>query len=176
MNVILIGYRGTGKSTVGEIVSELLDFPLVETDAAIIEKAGQSISEIVSKHSWDYFRELESEVIREVSTRDRTVIDCGGGVILNPGNVAALKTNGIVFLLKADFKDIITRIASSSDRPSLTGDKSFTEEVEEVLRERAPLYQASADYVINTSRETPASAAEKIAGMCLEFTNSRQES
>jgi len=170
MNVILIGYRGTGKSTVGKLVSRILGYPRAETDAMIVEKAGMSIPDIVKKHSWDYFRELECEVIRGIAACDKTVVDCGGGVVLNPSNVALLKSNGMVFLLKADFKDIVSRIASSTERPSLTGDKSFTEEVEEVLRERAPVYQNAADYVINTSRETPESAAGKITEMFKELS------
>ena len=165
MNVVLIGYRGTGKSTVGRLVAEILGFSWVETDAAITSRAGMSIPEIVEMHSWDYFRDLESAVVSEVSAHDKSVIDCGGGVVIRPENIEKLKDNGIIFLLKADVDDIISRISTSSERPSLTGNKSFTSEVREVLKKREPLYQASADYVIDTSSESPRTAAVRIAAI-----------
>ncbi len=162
MNIILIGYRGTGKSTIGRLVAAQLNFAKIETDAEIAKRAGISIPEIVKKHSWDYFRDLESQVIEDACSLEKTVIDCGGGVVTRPRNITALKASGIVFLLIADIRDIVRRISRSSQRPSLTGNKSVTAEVEEVLRERDPLYRKAADYIINTSEESPRSAGEKI--------------
>ena len=170
MNIILIGYRGTGKSTVGRIASEQLSFSKMETDAEIIKRAGMSIPEIVKKHSWDYFRDLESQVITDACSLENTVIDCGGGVVTRPDNIAALKASGIVFLLTADIRDIVRRISRSSQRPSLTGNKSITAEVEEVLRERDPLYRKAADYIINTSEESPRTAADKITRIYRKLT------
>ena len=172
MNLILIGYRGTGKSTVGKIVAEMLNFKRIETDAEITDRAGMSIPEIVKENSWNYFRDLESEVVSEACSMENTVIDCGGGVVTRPENVKALKRSGIIFLLKADINDILRRISSSSQRPSLTGDKSFTVEVEQVLKEREPLYQAAADYIIDTSSESPRTAGKKIAQIYRKLTDS----
>lgn len=171
MNLILIGYRGTGKSTVGRLVAEKLDFNRVETDAEITRQAGLSIPEIVSQYSWEYFRDLESRVINEVCALDKTVIDCGGGVVIRPGNVEALKKSGVIFLLKADVQDIVRRISRSPQRPSLTGDKSITAEVEEVLAVREPLYQDAADYTIDTSRESPRTAGEIITRIYRKLTD-----
>jgi len=165
MNLILIGYRGTGKTTVGRLAARMLDYSLVETDAEIVRQAGISIPEIVKQNSWDYFRDLESRVVTEVCRRDRTIIDCGGGVVTRQENVRHLKKSGIIFLLTAEVEDIIRRISSSSQRPSLTGDKSFTAEVEEVLKERKPLYRAAADFIIDTSQESPHTAAKMIAAI-----------
>ncbi len=162
MNIILIGYRGTGKSTIGRLVAEKLHFSRVETDAEITKQAGMSIPEIVKHHSWEYFRDLESRVIVDACSRKKTVIDCGGGVVTRPDNIAALKASGTVFLLVADIRDIVRRISRSSQRPSLTGNKSVTAEVEEVMRERDPLYRKAADYIINTSEESPRTAGDKI--------------
>ena len=153
-------------------VAEILDFKRVETDAGIIRKAGMSIPEIVKQNSWEYFRELESEVILEVCSMDQTVIDCGGGVVTRPENVEALKQSGVVFLLKADLKDILRRISSSSHRPALTSGRNFTVEVEQVLKEREPLYQAAADYIIDTSRESPRTAGKKIIEIYFKLTDS----
>jgi len=171
MNIILIGYRGTGKSTVGRIVAEQLNFSKIETDAEITKWAGMSIPDIVRNHSWDYFRDLESRVIKDACSLENTVIDCGGGVVTRPDNITALKANGIVFLLVADIRDIVRRISRSSQRPSLTGNKSVTAEVEEVLKERDPLYRKAADYIINTSEESPRTAGDKIARIYRKLTD-----
>lgn len=150
MNIVLIGYRGTGKSTVGKRVARKLGRELVSTDAEVVRRARQSIPEIVQAHGWDHFRNLESEVCRDLAGKDGLVIDTGGGAILRQDNVAALKKNGVCVWLTARVPTIVGRIGQDTQRPSLTGTKSFTEEVEEILRDREPKYQAAADYVIHT--------------------------
>lgn len=150
MNVVLIGYRGTGKSTVGKIVATQLGRTLISTDAEIVKRAGQTIPEIVAQQGWDYFRDLESQVCGELAGQDGMVIDTGGGAILRSENVVQLKRNGTLFWLTASVGSITRRIGRDNQRPSLTGTKSFVEEVEEVLRERTPKYQAAADHVIGT--------------------------
>jgi len=150
MNIVLIGYRGTGKSTVGKIVAARLGRTLISTDAEIVKQAGQSIPKIVAQHGWDYFRDLESQVCGELAGQDGLVIDTGGGAILRSENVEQLKRHGTLFWLTASVEAITQRIGRDNQRPSLTGTKSFVEEVEEVLRERTPKYQAAADHVIGT--------------------------
>ena len=150
MNIVLIGYRGTGKSTVGKVVAARLGRTLLSTDAEIVKRAGENIPKIVAQHGWDYFRDRESQVCRELAGQDGLVIDTGGGAILRSENVEQLKRNGIVFWLTASVDSIIQRIGHDKQRPSLTGTKSFVEEVEEVLRERTPKYQAAANHVIAT--------------------------
>ena len=150
MNVVLIGYRGTGKSTVGKIVAARLGRTLISTDAEIVKRAGQSIPKIVAQHGWDYFRDLESQVCGELAGQDGLVIDTGGGAILRSENVEQLKRNGTLFWLTASVEAITQRIGRDNQRPSLTGTKSFVEEIEEVLRERTPKYQDAADHVITT--------------------------
>ncbi|MCS6897306.1 MAG: shikimate kinase, partial [Nitrospira sp.] len=150
MNVVLIGYRGTGKSTVGKVVASRLGRTVISTDAEVVKRAGQSIPELVAQQGWDYFRELESQVCRELVGSDGLVIDTGGGIILRRENVDNLKQNGVLFWLTASVKTIVRRIGHDKQRPSLTGTKSFIDEVEDVLRERTPKYQAAADHVIAT--------------------------
>jgi shikimate kinase len=161
MNVVLIGYRGTGKSTIARIIAERAGLALQNLDAMIVERAGMDIPQIVEKFGWDRFRDLESQVLEAAAAADNQVLDCGGGIILRERNRARLKAAGPVFWLTASAPAIVGRIQGDTQRPSLTG-KSFTEEVEEVMREREPLYRASADHAINTEVLAPAEAAQEI--------------
>ncbi|MBN1443445.1 MAG: shikimate kinase [Planctomycetes bacterium] len=163
MNVILIGYRGTGKSTIGRRVAELLSIDYVSLDEEIVRRSGMSIPEIVESGGWDRFREIEEEVVEAETARDGRVVDCGGGVVTRPRNIERLRSAGIVVLLEARPADIASRIGGDSQRPSLTGASSFTEEVEEVLAQREPLYRRAAHHAIDTSRLSADEAAREIA-------------
>lgn len=151
MNIVLLGYRGTGKTSVGKKLAEKLDRRFTGTDELIIKKAGMSIPKIVDNYGWDVFRNIESEVVKEVSKKDNWIIDTGGGVVLRRINVKNLKKKGMLILLKADIKTIINRIKHDKERPSLSGRKSFIEEVEEVLKQRSKKYEEAADYTIDTT-------------------------
>ncbi|MGQ0556025.1 MAG: shikimate kinase [Nitrospiraceae bacterium] len=162
MNVVLIGYRGTGKSTVGKIVAARLGRVLVSTDAEIVRLAGQSIPEIVEKNGWEYFRDLETKICQDLAGRDEVVIDTGGGAILRSKNVEGLKHTGKLFWLTASVETIAKRIGSDTQRPSLTGTKSFIDEIQDVLRERTPKYQAAANHVIETEGKSLTQVADEI--------------
>ena len=150
MNIVLIVYRGTGKSSVGRLLAARLGREFVSTDAEIVKRAQRTIPEIVAQQGWDYFRDLESDICRELASRDQLVIDTGGGAILRAQNVEALKKDGTVFWLTASVETIAQRIGGDNQRPSLTGTKSFVDEIQDVLRERTPKYQAAADHSIAT--------------------------
>ena len=152
MNVVLIGYRGTGKSTVGKLLAPRLGFRYVGLDDEIVRRAGRPIPEIVAAEGWESFRDLEAEVVRDISLQDRCVLDTGGGVVLRAENVRHLQKGGVIFLLTSTTADIVKRIQDDSQRPSLTSGRSFTDEVEEVLRERQPKYEAAAQHRVDTSR------------------------
>ena len=175
MNLILIGYRGTGKSTIGKLLAERLDMPYVCFDEEIVRRAGLTIPEIVATRSWEYFRDLESEVAREYASRNGQVLDTGGGVVTRRENIEALRRAGLIFLLTAGIEDIVGRIGSTQDRPSLTGGKSFTEEVEEVLAVRRPLYEAAAHFVIDTSKRSPEEAVDTIVALFRKARKAGQE-
>ncbi|WHZ26997.1 MAG: Shikimate kinase I [Nitrospira sp.] len=162
MNVVLIGYRGTGKSTVGKIVAARLGRVLVSTDAEIVKLVGQSIPEIVETNGWEYFRDLETRVCQELAGRTGLVVDTGGGAILRSRNVEVLKETGRLFWLIASVSTITQRIGQDSQRPSLTGVKSFVDEIQDVLHERTPKYQAAADYVIETDGKPVTQVADEI--------------
>ena len=154
MNIVLIGYRGTGKSSVGRLLAARLGRELVSTDAEIVKRAHRTIQEIVAQKGWEHFRDLESDICRELASRDQLVIDTGGGAILRAQNVEALKKNGTLFWLKASVGTITKRIGRGTQRPSLTGTKSFVDEIQDVLRERMPKYQAAADHAITTDNRS----------------------
>jgi len=162
MNVVLIGYRGTGKSTVGKIVAARLGRELFSTDAEIVKSAGQTIPQIVERYGWEYFRDLETEICQNLAGRDGLVIDTGGGAILRPQNVEVLKRTGKLFWLTASSETLAKRIGSDTQRPSLTGSKSFLDEIQDVLRERLPKYQAAADHVIETEGKSVTQVADEI--------------
>ena len=162
MNLVLIGYRGTGKSTVAELLATRLGWRAVSTDAQIVEKAQRAIPDIVAQHGWEHFRNLETEVCLALKDQDRLVIDTGGGLILRPDNVKALKPNGLVFWLTAEVSTITRRISDDTQRPALTAGKTFLEEIQEVLTERTPKYQAAANHIIATDDLSPEEIASHI--------------
>ena len=165
MNIVLIGYRGTGKSVVGRIVAEKLGRECVAMDAKIVEGAGISIPEIVEKEGWPGFRDRETRLARDLAARDNIVIDCGGGVIERPENMEALRSNGTVVWLKASVGVIVERISDDTERPALVAGKTFTEEVAEVLERRTPLYRDSSHHEIDTDSLTPGEIADRVVGI-----------
>ena len=162
MNIVLIGYRGTGKSSVAKMLAARTKWPVVSTDLEIIRKAGMPVPDIIRKRGWDYFRDVESEICKQVGKKDRTIIDTGGGAVLRKENVESLRQRGRMFWLTAEVTTVMERIKNNSDRPSLTGKKSYVEEVEEVLNERLPLYKAAADHMIPTDDRTIEEIANEI--------------
>ncbi len=163
MNIILIGFRGTGKSTVGKILSKETGWKFISSDDEIENKYGK-ISKLVSDKGWEYFRRLEEDVIGNIAKEDKTIIATGGGVVMNSNNVQNLKKNGKFILLTTSKELIINRI-KNSDRPRLTTSTCIEEEVDKILNERMPVYLSIADYMIDTSSLTPKDIAEKIIKM-----------
>ena len=162
MNIVLMGYRGTGKSVVGELLAARLGMPCIGMDAEIVKRAGMPIPEIVEKYGWPKFRDLESEEARELAGRDHIIIDTGGGIIERPENIEALQINARIFWLKASVDTIVSRIQGGTERPALTAGRTFTEEVAEVLEGRIPKYKRAAQYEIDTDELTPEQVADRI--------------
>ena len=167
MNIVLIGYRGTGKSTVGRILASRYSLEYISMDETIVERTGLSIPQIVEQSGWDHFRDLESQLADELSRQDGFLIDTGGGVIERENNIEALKADAVIVWLRADVDTIISRIASSTERPALTAGNSFTDEVSEVLARRTPMYEAAANICVSTDGRTP----EEIVDLIIEAGN-----
>ncbi len=153
MNIVLIGYRGSGKSTVGDRLAARLQMRFVDTDDLIESKEGH-VSYIVKSKGWDYFRRLEKSVIEEISRKNNLIIAPGGGAVLDADNVKALKRNGFIIWLKADRPTLLKRMnqdpRSNTRRPTLTG-KGTSEEVEETISQREPFYEKASEIQIDTS-------------------------
>jgi len=154
MNVVLIGYRCSGKTSVGKILARRLGRNFVDTDALIEGNARCSIEEIVSRHGWDRFRAMERTLIEEVSGKANLVIASGGGTVMDRRNVHNLKRNGWMVWLRGSVEDLRGRmnkeLRAGKIRPSLTGGDP-RDEVEHLLRFREPVYGAASDIIVETS-------------------------
>lgn len=170
-NIVLIGYRGTGKSCIAQILSEILSLKSYSIDTLIVEKEGKNIPEIVQAKGWDYFRRVETELVQKYSKKNRIIVDSGGGVVLNPENIKALKKQGVVFWLKASHETIIRRIQNDLNRPALTQGKTFTQEVKEVLYQRTPLYKSACDFELDTEGKSVEEIADEIIEIINQFDN-----
>lgn len=152
MNIVLIGMRGSGKTTVAKLLSKRLGKAMIEMDEMIVEKMGLTIPEVVEKYGWNYFRDKETEIVEEVIKKDNIIVSTGGGVITRVRNVELLKKNGIVFFLKVNIDTLLKRIGDDPNRPSLTGKKSRRKDMEEVLKQRETQYYSAADCIIDTEK------------------------
>ena len=165
MNIVLIGYRGTGKTAIGAILGQRLGMQCIAMDEEVIKKAGMSVPEIVEQFGWPGFRDRESEQARDLAKRDNIIIDTGGGVIERSENIEVLQKNACMIWLKASVQTIVARIQGDTDRPALTQGKTFTEEVAEVLERRNPKYQSAAQHEIDTDDLTPEQIVDTIIGI-----------
>ena len=157
MNIILIGYRCSGKTSVGKRLARELKWGFVDTDDWLMDKAVRSVRNIVEDDGWEGFRRLEKDAIQAVCSRDKTVIATGGGVVLNPTNVAAMQKSGHTVWLKVSPQIVSQRMARDGNtdnlRPSLTS-KGLYDEIVDVLKQRTPLYAQAADIAIDTDSKT----------------------
>jgi shikimate kinase len=163
MNIVLIGYRCSGKTSVGKLLASHLGREFVDLDATLERHAGTSIQNLVGERGWEFFRKLEHELVVEVCHKDGLVIAPGGGTVIQQENVCLLRENGFVVWLKGEAPILRARMLKEEQagnvRPSLTGLDSL-EEIEEVLALRTPLYRRAADLVVDT---TGLSTEEEVA-------------
>ncbi len=153
MNIFLIGYRCTGKTTIAKMLAERTGKAFVDADVMLVENAGMTVAEIVEKSGWDDFRDRESAVLEELCKVDNHVIATGGGVIIREENVEMMKKAGTVVWLTASVETIANRMAADystgDQRPGLT-DKGIFDEIEETLDFRTPLYKNAMTFSVGT--------------------------
>lgn len=150
-NIVLVGFMGCGKSTVGREIGLQLNYPLVDTDTLIVESVGMSVAQIFSQHGENYFRDLETDLISQIHSKDCTkqIISTGGGLPLREQNRERLRKLGYVVWLQASADTVLERTAKSNHRP-LINNENPKEKIETMLAERDPIYADVADLTINT--------------------------
>lgn len=166
MNIYLIGYRCTGKTSVGKALAKRLAWQFIDADSYLVEKYGMTVAEIVSEGGWESFRDKESNVVKILSELDRHVIATGGGVILREENVKKLKESGKAIWLKATKENIKQRMLADmkteEQRPSLTSFE-LDKEIEETLLSRNPLYKDAMAFYVDTDDVSIDGVCETIA-------------
>lgn len=167
MNLFLIGYRATGKTTVAGYLAGRLDWRWIDSDDEIESVAGKSIADIFAADGQERFRDIESQVVERLAQGDRRVIALGGGAVLRPQNRLFLRRGGKVVWLQALPETINKRLAgddtTAARRPDLTDTGGLTEIVQ-LLGQRTPIYQECADLVIDTEGKPAPEVAEEILG------------
>lgn len=153
-NVFLIGFMGTGKTTISEHLGLITGMPVIDMDAEIVKKAGMSINEIFEKFGEEHFRDIESEVVLELSKLKGSIISCGGGAVLREKNTVAMKNGGRIFLLTATPESVFERVKDSTDRPILNDDMSVGH-IKALMEKRKDIYQNVKDVEIETDGKTP---------------------
>ena len=159
-NIVLLGFMGTGKSTVAQILAQRLGRSVLEMDATLEQRAGKPISAIFAEEGEPHFRQMERALVQELAAQHGLVVSCGGGVVLNPDNVRDLSATGLVVCLTATPEVILQRVAAATHRPLLEGGEK-TKKIIELLTKRQPLYNA-VPHRIDTACRTPAEIADLI--------------
>jgi shikimate kinase len=172
MQILLIGYRCTGKSSVGRLLAMGLGLPFYDTDQLIVSHLGKTIKELVAEEGWEAFRLEEKKVIRQISSLEAAVIALGGGAILDPENREQIKERGVVVWLIAGVNTILKRMSAdplnTENRPSLS-DKGWQDEIRETLARRTPLYRQLSEIQVDTEGK----AIEAVANEILQKMNFR---
>ncbi len=150
-NLVLVGFMGTGKTSVGRKLAKKLGMQFVDTDHEIERVTGMTVNEIFKKHGEIRFRSEEKAAVRRVTADDNQVIATGGGVVLDPANVQMLKQNGVVVCLTAAPEIIYDRVKKKKDRPLLQTEKPL-ETIKRLLAERQPFYEAAGRAVDTSNR------------------------
>lgn len=160
-NIALIGFMGCGKSTIAGTLKKMFGMDVVEMDQVIAEREGMSIPDIFADRGEEYFRNLETELLTELQSRQNVVISCGGGVPMRERNVEAIKKSGRVVLLTAKPETILKRVQGNHDRPLLEGNKNVSY-IAELMEKRREKYFAAADVVVETDGKSRSVICEEL--------------
>lgn len=160
-NIVLIGFMGTGKTAIGDRLSQLLRMDTIDTDVLIERQMKTSISKMFEEHGEKYFRQIEKDMIKRVSLRKNTIISCGGGVVLDSENVEHLKKTGKIVLLSAQPEIIYERVKNDQNLPVLKGNMTV-EFITKKMEERKDKYEAAADIIVDTSHKDKEEICQEI--------------
>ena len=148
-NIFLIGYMGTGKSTVAAYLHENYGMEVLEMDQEIVEREGMSISDIFETKGEAYFRDVETKLLICIQSQENQVVSCGGGVVLREQNVETMKKSGQIILLTAKHETILERVKDDESRPLIKGNKNVAF-IQDMMEKRRKKYEAAADIIIET--------------------------
>ncbi|BCJ85969.1 shikimate kinase [Effusibacillus dendaii] len=162
MNIYLIGFMGTGKSTLGRVLSQRIGWPWIDTDQEIVKRQNRTIPEIFASEGEAYFRDRETELLKELALRKRILVTTGGGMVLRSENRELMRKSGIVISLTADRNVIRDRVARQGNRPLLAGDE-LEQRIDRLLKERAELYNEADIQIDTTSGDIDAAVRELLA-------------
>lgn len=160
MNLVIIGFMGTGKSAIGKILAQKLNYEFIDTDQSIETERHQKITQIFREEGEDFFRSLENKLAEELSRADRKVIATGGGWVLNPENLRLSRVNGFIISLTAEPGVIYKRVKHETHRPLLAGEDPPAK-IKAIMGQRDNLYR-EADLIVDTSMGTPEQITEGI--------------
>lgn len=167
-NIVLTGFMGTGKTTVGRALAARLGLAFVDTDEEIEKITGKTVSYIINRHGMIRFRSEEALVIKRLSARKGLVIATGGGAVLDPDNVASLKKNGVVVLLRCSPEVVHRRVRSGRSRPLLARAEDLAQRIRDLMAEREGAYSGAADLEVFLGDESREEAAGKIIALLRE--------
>ncbi|PCJ86055.1 MAG: shikimate kinase AroK [Thiotrichaceae bacterium] len=153
-NIFLIGLMGTGKTTVGRQLSRKLNMSFFDSDRVIEERTGVDIPLIFEKEGEAGFRKRETAIIDELTQKKNIILATGGGAVLDTANRNHLINRGTVFYLKSNLKTLIQRTGKDKNRPLLHADEPAEAILKRLLEQRGPLYEETADYVIETANNS----------------------
>lgn len=166
-NIVLIGMSGTGKTTIGKELSKKLNREFIDTDILIKKRLGMDIEEIFERYGEEYFRNIETKIVDEISKKEDLIISTGGGIILREKNLIKLKKKGVLILLESSIENIVKNLKKSKVvRPLLHKGNDIYKEVENMYETRKELYHFAADYIVHVNNRSIDNIIYEILQLC----------
>ena len=160
-NIFLIGFMGSGKSTISRLLSEKLGAVCVEMDEMIVQEQGMPITEIFEKFGEVHFRDIETDLVKRLQNQNGVIVSCGGGAVLREENRNMMKQSGAIVLLTAKPETILERVKYSKDRPILNGNMNV-EYIAGLMEKRRVCYEEAADFAVVTDEKSSEAICEEI--------------
>ncbi|MCI8993551.1 MAG: shikimate kinase [Eubacterium sp.] len=159
--VYLIGFMGSGKSTVGSLAAKMGGVPFLDTDRIIEKEQEKTVADIFQEKGEAHFRELETQVLKQLSEKKKGIVSCGGGIVLKEENIRIMKESGFLICLKAAPATILERVRYSTGRPKLNGHMNL-EYISAMMDERQPFYDRAKAIVLETDTKSVRELAKEI--------------
>lgn len=159
--IVLIGFRGAGKTTIARQLANCLNWRYISTDEQVEHFAGKDINQLVEQEGWQMFRQIEHAIVNRLSREQQAVIDCGGGVVEDPENMRVLSRSSLIVWVDADISDLYQRLQKQNNRPLLS-EQDLKSDIDLHYRDRESLYGHYGQIYVNTSRETTETICKKI--------------